>query len=67
MRTIAQVQTVRVPDGSANARGLPIKEILNDWDDRDCATLLLRPIFDEAIYGTARFYHRTVREFLAAE
>ena len=65
--TLAQSQTVRVPDGSANAKGLPIKDILSDWDDRDCATLLSRPIFDEAIYGTVRFHHRTVREYLTAE
>ncbi|KTS92471.1 hypothetical protein NS376_23390, partial [Pseudomonas oryzihabitans] len=65
--TLAQTQTVRVPDGSENANGLPIKEILPDWDDRDCATLLARPIFDEAIYGTVRFHHRTVREYLTAE
>lgn len=65
--TLAQTQTVRVPDGSENAKGLPIKEILPDWDDRDCATLLARPIFDEAIYGTVRFHHRTVREYLTAE
>ncbi|NWD52509.1 NACHT domain-containing protein [Pseudomonas gingeri] len=65
--TLSQSQTIRIPDGSANARGLPIKDILVDWDDLDCATLLSRPIFDEAIYGTVRFHHRTVREYLTAE
>lgn len=65
--TLAQTQTVRVPDGSENTKGLPIKEILPDWDDQDCATLLSRPVFDQAIYGTVRFHHRTVREYLTAE
>ncbi len=38
-----------------------------EWNDRDQSTLLARPIFDEAIYGTVRFYHRSVREYLTAE
>lgn len=65
--TLAQESAIRVPDGTENARGLPVREVLHDWDDRDCATLLGRPIFDEGIYGTVRFHHRSVREFLTAE
>ncbi len=65
--TLSRQQTVRVPDGLANIQGLPVKDILTDWDDRDCATFLSRPVFDEAIYGTVRFHHRTVREYLTAE
>jgi hypothetical protein len=41
--------------------------VLTDWDDKDQSTLLLRPIFDEAIYGAVRFHHRSVREYLTAE
>lgn len=65
--TLAQKSAIRVPDGQQNARGLSIKEVLIDWDDIDCATLLSRPIFDEGIYGTVRFHHRSVREYLTAE
>jgi hypothetical protein len=59
--------TIQVPDGSHNNRGIPVRMVLSDWNDRDQQTLLSRPIFDEAIYGTVRFHHRSVREFLAAE
>lgn len=65
--TLAQESAIRVPDGADNARGIPIREVLTDWDDVDCATLLSRPIFDEGIYGTVRFHHRSVREYLTAE
>ncbi|WP_186264418.1 NACHT domain-containing protein [Burkholderia gladioli] len=65
--TLAKESAIRVPDGQQNDRGLPIKEVLTDWNDTDCQTLLTRPIFDEGIYGTVRFYHRSVREFLTAE
>jgi hypothetical protein len=58
---------IRVPDGQQNDRGLAIKEVLTDWDDTDARILLTRPIFDEGIYGTVRFHHRSVREFLTAE
>jgi hypothetical protein len=59
--------TIQVPDGSHNSRGIPVQAVLPDWNDHDQLTLLSRPIFDEAIYGTVRFHHRSVREFLAAE
>lgn len=65
--TLAQQSSIRVPDGQENSNGLPIKDVLTDWDDIDCATLLSRPIFDEGIYGTVRFHHRSVREYLTAE
>ncbi|WP_292675304.1 hypothetical protein [Mesorhizobium sp.] len=65
--TLAKKSAVRVPDGQKNDRGLDIKQVLTDWDDADCRTLLTRPIFDEGIYGTVRFHHRSVREFLTAE
>lgn len=65
--TFVKESAIRVPDGEQNDRGLPIKEVLSDWNDADCRTLLTRPIFDEGIYGTVRFHHRSVREFLTAE
>lgn len=65
--TLGQESAIRVPDGSDNPKGLAIREVLTDWDDIDCATLLARPIFDQGIYGTVRFHHRSVREYLTAE
>ena len=59
--------TIQVPDGSHNKKGIAVQLVLPGWDDRDQQTLLSRPIFDEAIYGTVRFHHRSVREFLTAE
>lgn len=65
--TLTQDQTIRVPDGTENSKGIAVQSILPDWDDKDQSTLLSRPIFDEAIYGAVRFHHRSVREYLAAE
>lgn len=65
--TMTHEPTIGVPDGANNMKGLPIKSILFDWNDLECATLLARPIFDEAIYGAVRFHHRSVREYLTAE
>ena len=65
--TLCQESAVRVPDGNQNAQGLPIKEVLTNWNDQDCSILLSRPIFDPGIYGTVRFHHRSVREYLTAE
>ena len=65
--TLTQQQTIAVPDGSKGARGLHLDTLLGDWSAGERATLLQRPVFDEEIYGTVRFHHRSVREYLAAE
>lgn len=65
--TLGQEPTIRVPDGADNSKGIPVRDVLPGWDDNKQATLLSRPIFDEAIYGTVRFHHRSVREYLTAE
>ncbi|WP_432284184.1 hypothetical protein SLT36_20575 [Aminobacter sp. BA135] len=65
--TMTQESTIRVPDGSENTKGIAVAAVLPDWDSKKCAALLARPIFDEAIYQTVRFHHRTVREYLTAE
>ena len=64
---LAKEPTFRVPDGQHNDKGVAVNAVLADWNDREQQTLLSRPIFDEAIYGTVRFHHRSVREYLAAE
>ena len=43
------------------------KEVLADWSSDKIQTLLDRPIFDVAIYGTVQFHHRIVREYLTAK
>lgn len=65
--TLAHEQNIQVPDGSHSSKGLRVKTLLTDWNDIECSTLLARPVFDEAIYGTVRFHHRSVREYLTAE
>lgn len=65
--TLTRESTIKVPDGSANSKGIAVRSVLPDWDDKDQSTLLSLPIFDEAIYGMVRFHHRSVREYLTAE
>ncbi|MDR0212269.1 MAG: hypothetical protein LBJ33_24290 [Pseudomonas putida] len=65
--TLGQISAVRVPDGEVNKKGVPVRSVLKDWNDEDAGTLLSRPIFEPGIYGTVRFHHRTVREYLTAE
>ena len=57
---------IQVPDGVSSEAGLSARDLLPDWNATDIAALLARPVFDEAIYGTVRFHHRSVREYLAA-
>lgn len=65
--TMTQVQTIRVPDAAGGLPGLAIADVLPEWNEREQGTLLSRPIFDQEIYGTVRFHHRSVREYLVAE
>jgi len=65
--TLGQISTICVPDGEANKTGISVRSILKGWNDADAGALLSRPIFEPGIYGTVRFHHRTVREYLTAE
>ena len=68
--TFMNESVIKVPDnrnGTESHSGIDATSILHDWDERECQTLLSRPIFDEAIYGSVRFHHRSVREYFAAE
>ncbi|PCJ86124.1 MAG: hypothetical protein COA54_09545 [Thiotrichaceae bacterium] len=65
--TLTQNPEIRVPDGTENSKGIAVQSVLPDWDDKAQSTLLSRPIFDEEIYGTVRFHHSSVREYLTAE
>jgi hypothetical protein len=64
--TFQKEQRISVPDSYHRSDGIAAADILRGWTDAQCATLLARPIFDEAIYGAVRFHHRSVREYLTA-
>lgn len=65
--TLTLQQTIAVPDRSKSAQGLRLDSLLTGWTAKEHATLLQRAIFDEEIYGTVRFHHRSAREYLTAE
>lgn len=58
---------IHVPDTVPNRQGIVATDLLPDWDQKDVANLLLRPIFNDVLFGVVRFRHRDVRELLAAE
>jgi hypothetical protein len=65
--TLTPFSRVAVPDKEKVSGAIPIADILPGWTPSECKALLERPIFDEAVYGTIRFHHRSVREYLAAQ
>lgn len=65
--TLGCDQAIQIQDGTDNKNGIRIGSVLSDWEAPDQSTLLSRPIFDQIIYGTVRFHHRPVREYMAAE
>lgn len=60
-------QTIQIPDGAKSSQGLTLDSLLVDWIDKDISTLLQRPLFAPDLYGTVRFHHRSVKEYLAAQ
>ena len=69
--TLTHKNKIRLPSHFNN-----LETIENSFDpkvaipylsDNKIELLLSRPLFDEAIYGTARFHHRSIREFLTAK
>jgi hypothetical protein len=60
-------QTIQVPDGNKGSQGLKLDTLLTGWSDKEISTLLQRPLFAPDIYGSVRFHHRSVKEYLAAQ
>ncbi len=65
--TLGRNPSIQVPDGHDGLGGIAIDKVLPNWSPAERKALLERPIFDAAIYGSVRFHHRTVREYLTAE
>ena len=58
---------IQVLDEVHEQIGIKADAVLSDWEPRDIRTLLERAIFNDVIYGSVRFRHREIREYLAAE
>ena len=58
---------IQVPDEMNEQIGIKADAVLTDWELSDIQTLLQTAIFNDVIYGSVRFRHREIREFLAAE
>lgn len=65
--TLSRRPIISVPGGVEESNSILVGDVLPDWDEKELATLLSRPIFDAAVYGGVRFHHRSVREYLTAE
>jgi len=64
---LTQVQNIRVPDAGKGVQGLDVRDLFKDWKPANLGALLQRPLFDQDIYSTVRFHHRSVKEYLAAQ
>ena len=53
-------------DETLREKCLDPEKALLDWQPAEIRALLSRGLFDEALYGSVRFHHRTAREYLAA-
>lgn len=68
--TLTKCTSILLPDDpveeTLREKCLDPKEILPDWQPAEIRSLLGRALFEEALYGSVRFHHRTAREYLAA-
>jgi hypothetical protein len=69
--TFTKRTSILVPDQPVddNLKVISIdpQQVLKRWTPTEIQALLGRALFDEALYGTVRFHHRTAREYLAAD
>ncbi len=64
---LTQLQNIRVPDAGKGVQGLDAREVFKGRHPSDLGALLQRPLFDQDVYSTVRFHHRSVKEYLAAQ
>lgn len=65
--TFCKQSSVTVFGCEPTDNALTIEQILKDWGQGEIETLLSRPIFEPSLYGTSRFSHRLIREYLTAQ
>ncbi|WP_409322651.1 NACHT domain-containing protein [Pseudomonas putida] len=65
--TLCRNALISSQSGEVRGVGLGVEAVLSDWKSDQIKTLLSLPIFEHAAYGTMRFHHRSVREYLTAE
>lgn len=53
-------------DDRVREQAIDPRDVLLDWRPIEVNELLGRALFDESLYGTVRFHHRTAREYLAS-
>jgi hypothetical protein len=68
--TFSRRTSILVPDQPVDealkARSIDPVHVLRKWTPEEIQALLGRALFDESLYGTVRFHHRTAREYLTA-
>lgn len=68
--TLTQRTSILLPDQPVDRAlrdsSIDPNEVLTSWSPGEVQTLLGRGLFDESLYGTVRFHHRTAREYLTA-
>lgn len=68
--TFAKRTSVLLPDQPVDPSledvSLDPTRVLRNWTPSEMQALLGRALFDESLYGTVRFHHRTAREYLTA-
>ena len=64
--TLTRRTSILLPDTEADearkAASIDPQQVLRGWTPSEIQALLGRALFDEALYGTVRFHHRTARE-----
>lgn len=68
--TLAKHTSIRLPDHPVDSalleKSIDPQKVLSSWTPNEIQALLGRALFDEGLYGTVRFHHRTAREYLTA-
>lgn len=69
--TLTRKSSIRLPqtpsDPTLDQVSVDATTVLSDWRPEEIKDLLGRALFDESLYGTVRFHHRTAREYLTAK
>lgn len=69
--TFMKTNRILVPapqvDPQFKSEAIEVQAVLANWDMVQIGAFLQLPIFDEAVYGTVRFHHRSVKEYLTAK
>jgi len=65
--TLVNESGINIPDSITENKGFASEEVLTGWKSSEIKVLVNTGLFNDILYGSVRFRHKEIRDYLSAE